>query len=465
MYVEDAFLQELGSKIVPRIGIMDIGFDIAALLNHVRLSSGLREQLTAPTDHLLNIIQESDNNHDLPLTSTPHGNIEMILLSNLVLSMIDEGGEQQYSDKYYRNFLAKMKHGVAVAHLLTGESPFGVSRSGEIDSLWMIINGLEQAVLPDIINLSAFFNFSGKIFTPPELLAPAIELARQTILVTSAGNDFPDPIESAKRMLQGEIVIVGSSEPSGCASWFSAAGDSVTICAPSSEHLQTFGSDGRISFGGTSGAVPLVTGALADVLSILPDLNVSEAIHLLQKTAVKGAVLSLNYYKLMRVAAKLAKLGWPEQREKIFSAELYDFTAEAQQLLEALGSTTEEVFGNLRKAFFLDPTNHTVRARLAELYAQAGYTAQASFYSNAPTPARDTTEYDFLTAIAAADIESLTVMLPILRTEQFWQETPFTHIIEDMDETDRHKVIEFLKAQSIVDIEVTDTGDIRWEKL
>ena len=379
-----------------------------------------------------------------------------------------------------KKFMEKIEHGTVVTHLLAGELPFGVSARGEVDSLFMLATGLEieqeaqrlgsiaaQEVLPDILNLSTSFGAGERVFTPTELLAPFRELARRTLVVTSAGNFFPDPIESLKRELLGEIIIVGSSEPSGCASSLSPAGERVTICVPSDLHLQTIGSGGRLSFGGTSAAAPLVTGALADVLSILPSLTVSEAIHMLRKTAVTGAVLSLNYYKLMRVTAKLANHGWPEHREKNFSEELYDFTAEAQQLLASAdnSSSTEEVFTQLRQAFFLDPTNTTTRAKLADLYSHAGYTAQALFYGNEPTPTRDTTVYDFLTALAAADIERLTAMLPVMREEKFWKKISFSHIIQYLDEDGCHRVTEFLKQQGIVAIAVTDVGEIKWEKL
>ena len=311
VYEGHAFLKEVGAEIssaVPRIGVMDVGFDIAALLNNTRLSSGLREQLTSPPTDLLSVIQNPEKFFDQLSPNNLHGNTQAIFYLTMA-SVTDE------SDKIN----GSIEHGTAVTHLLASESPFSVSMRGEVDFLFLLVKERKawqstqrlssiaaQEVLPDILNLSASFGVVERVFTPTELLAPFRELARRTLVVTGAGNEFPDPIESVKRELLGEIIIVGSSDPSGDASWFSAAGDKVTICAPSDVHLQTIGSDGCISFSGTSGATPLVTGALADVLSILPSLTVSEAIHMLRKTAVIGAVLSLNYYKLMRVTAKLA---------------------------------------------------------------------------------------------------------------------------------------------------------------
>ncbi len=475
-----AFLRQVKADIFARprtrIGIMDAGFEVATLLDYIRLSDDLRAYLLLPpTAELPSRIPDTEVFHHLHAILVRSGLDKERVHNSL----------RRYSRYSAKRRRGKLQHGTAVASLLAGTHPFGVSEYGEIDFLFLFIDNLAlaeeayrfsllaaQETLPDIINTSASFSTQNtaqsELFTPVKLLTQIRKIARQTLVVTSAGNRFPDPIESGKIKLANEIVIVGSSEPAGGVSKFSPAGEPVTVFAPSDEYLQTIGTDGRIiSFGGTSGATSLVTGALADVLAILPTLTTNEAIHLLRKTAVvgngAGAPPSLNYYKLMRVAVKLRDMGWPEPREMIFSDELYDFTSEAQQLLAAAPQSTS--FTQLRRAFFLDSPNPAIREKLAGMYAQAGYTTQALFYSNNSIPARCTTKYDFLTALATADTERLNEMLPILSDATFWEKTFFSHIIKHMDVQDRTEVIKFLKEKGIVSIEMNDAGGIKWQKL
>ena len=67
------------------------------------------------------------------------------------------------------------------------------------------------------------------------------------------------------------MIVVGSLDPSGFASKFSQSHQHVTVLAPSDSFITALGVDGKFSkFGGTSGAAPLVSGAIADLRSILP---------------------------------------------------------------------------------------------------------------------------------------------------------------------------------------------------
>lgn len=493
-----AFLNTARTNSIPAIGIVDAGFSFEDIFFSTRISNNLINYVRSSVKPL------SGMDTYISGKQTEDG-IDAMMMEVLLAKMGMDEKHRRYTINYFfeASFYDRerwKKHGTAVATLIAGQPPFGVSARGEIDFLStftdqgafarMLMNAqdlkniedryrhffallAEQKVLPDIINISAELPSTGDSATSPaaEITKKLSELAKRTLIVNSADNRFPYPMGELERRLSGEIVIVGSSDPSGYVSSFSPSGEKVTVCAPSDDCLRTRGiNEDFISFGFTSGAAPLVTGALADVLAFLPTLTASEAVEMLRKTAIMGvgesAVPNLNYYKLVRVAAKLADTGWPEHREMIFDDQLYDFTAEAQQLLtSAEGAAAEELFTRLRVAFFLDPHNYAVREILAAIYTQAGYAAQALFYGNTPVPNRDMTTYDFLTALVEVDVERLAQMLPRLREEKFWEDTYFIDTMKKMDAEDQRMVIDFFRKEGVVSIEVTADGLIKEPEL
>ena len=457
-----ALLKSFNDYTTPRIGIFDVGFEVSTLIEQVRLSTELTKHLhlsTPPTDAP-------------PIVQDVYY-IDAILRQ---MGLDKEERDTLLTVYYFRNKTGrKAQHGTAVAHLLSGKSPFGVSAHGEIDFLFLMLKSHEVVVdretrkvtlnledviyrlglvidsLPDIVNQSASLSPLGRVFTPPEIQAQYAKIAQKTLLVTSAGNGFPEPMNSGKRELYDKIIIVCSVKPSGDISSFSPDNDKTTICAPSNTRfLQTTGEKGS-AFGGTSGASPLVAGALADVMSILPTLTVSEARQMLQKTAIisRDDTAVLNYYKLIEVAIKLANIGWPKHREQIFTDDLYDFTAESQQYLASDNTSEAQAFANLRRAFFLQPDNSAVREKLAEIYTQAGYETQALFYGNDSVPPRDNREYDYLVAIADADIEKLAQILAVPDAKDFYNQIFITQLIRELSKNDRQAVVKVLKENQI----------------
>ena len=290
-------------------------------------------------------------------------------------------------------------HGTMVIHLIASESPVGVSVNSEIDLLITELQNHPFAddsevvtanvsyyemvakmgdSLPEIINFSVFIG--GK-----EEAVPLSRVAERSIVVISAGNSFPSPLEQGIQELSSQVIVVGSISPDGRVSDFSPrTSNDVTTLAPSDHCILSYGFDSRCGqarlmvFGGTSGAAPLVSGTLADVISILPGLRADEARQMLTKTAIrtnKNPTGSLNYYKMLRVAARLVKAGWPAERHLIFDDASYDFTDEARQLLKDNYPSLE----NLRRSFFLNDTD-TIRQILAQQYLDIGYIAESKFY-------------------------------------------------------------------------------------
>ena len=293
-------------------------------------------------------------------------------------------------------------HVTAVANLLNGKVPVGISRHGVIvaevqrvyddddsnDDIFIHLASNTHAKL-DIINLSVLLTEAQQT---REFLACATAY-NNMLFVMAVGNDFPIPMydmgsEAAKP------ITVGSCAPTGYFSEFTRASEQLTISAPSDDYILSIaaGTGEFKIFGGTSGAAPLVSGALADVISILPNLKPDEATHMLQATAIPTAINALqegsgvlNYYKLLRVAAKIQQAAAGDQQKistLIDDAAMYDFRAEARQLRNTALAEPEQAFFNLRKAFFLDPSDMETRHLLAEMYRQAGYEAEAVFYDN-----------------------------------------------------------------------------------
>ena len=295
-------------------------------------------------------------------------------------------------------------HELAVINLLVGEPPVGISRRGvivaEVEVAYQDLDeGSSFQLLGaptgdlDLVNYSSFFS---KI----ETLYAIAQLAKGgTILhVMSAGNDYPYTFTASDgeqlRAIVNNLITVGSCSPAGCVSRFSRAGKHLTIVAPSDHFIQTARHDPEhpVTFAGTSGATPLVSGALADVLSILPSLTTAEAQQLLRKTAIPttldeedgGGVI--NYYKLLRVAYRIKQMvdrNISTRQQLIDDDSNYDFRSEALAKLQEAKQAQDH--GNylsaLREAFFLYPHDSEVRDRLADFYWQAGYYAQAMFYS------------------------------------------------------------------------------------
>ena len=207
-------------------------------------------------------------------------------------------------------------------------------------------------------------------------------ITNRTIMVIAAGDDYPAPTDPSISKLTTKAVVVGGLNPAGQISTSSQRGEDVTVYAPSDRYLQSYvfsekSKTGYI-FGSTVAAAALVTGTIADVLAIVPwRLDADEIKMLLKKTAIGG---SLNYYKLLRVAGRLAS----SDAHAIYDDGLYDFRYEAKLLVEKEYEDFEEEFSALREAFFLDSNNVEVRTQLAEIYRQAGYETEALFYGKQP---------------------------------------------------------------------------------
>ena len=292
------------------------------------------------------------------------------------------------------------KHGTRTLSVIIGQEPAGVSSLGEVDlilartsDMW---KELDTGRIPDVVNSSSTYR---RKYTK-DLLRLDKQVMEKTIWVNSVGNRFPKPIADHTREIGGEAILVGSADPGGFPSTFSSTSEHVTVLAPSDYVQRGIDAKGKIvKYGGTSGAAPMVTGVLADVKSILPSLTRDEAAYMLQQTATRTTINNistvngagmLNHYKMLRVAQRLHKANFADNRHRLYRDRMYDFSDEASQLTNeaklllasthGLATNNTKAFKKLRKAFFLDSANEEARTLLADIYQQHGHVASAEFY-------------------------------------------------------------------------------------
>ncbi|HAZ11379.1 MAG: hypothetical protein A2X86_20130 [Bdellovibrionales bacterium GWA2_49_15] len=313
-------------------------------------------------------------------------------------------------------------HGTQVGNLIIGEPPmsstsearvsmvetFGAANSGSGSSAALMDTFHAATPRPRIVNLSMQCHLeirSNCQNWPPHYQS----LAQQTVVVKSSGNHYPEEVDPITKAING--IVVGSLAPSGLASQFSQEGPEVTISAPSDLTILSRGTadkgDERAGsqytrFSGTSGAAPMVTSALSNVLALLPNITTDELKVLLKKTAVPtvgtigglNGAGSLNALKLVEVAHRLKAAHWPsaEARAMLSTTALYDYSEQAQRLLARATKLMSELpynqnicdrhkaaFKLIRQAFFLAPRNQHIRQALGDIYRANGYEAQASF--------------------------------------------------------------------------------------
>ena len=300
-------------------------------------------------------------------------------------------------------------HGTKTLGIIVGEHPVGVSTHGVVHELsnsatklaLVLAEGRKSA---DVVNVSLVHpDANVPKVTSDWLVSNIKELPATTLWVNSAGNDFPYPLDDTNQQIKNKAILVGSADPSGFPSYFSQADEGIVVLAPSDSYLQSIDADGKlVNYGGTSGAAPMVSGVLADVKAILPNITRDEAAALLRVTATRTSINSvskvngagmLNHYKMLRVAQRIADLLQQDSTATISSllqepkvTRFHDETAklylEAKQAFSS--QNHDEMFKKLRQAFFLtdsqDELQQGIRTQLADFYRRAGQPASAEFY-------------------------------------------------------------------------------------
>lgn len=288
-------------------------------------------------------------------------------------------------------------HGTKVNNIIFGNDAMGVASFSEL-SATEIFSSTENEFK---LSSEEFLKNGIKIFQASQFIdSNQVDYLKKVITdgvatIRSAGNSYPEfGVEQASPEIS---IIVGQLSPMGVPSLSSSAGSSVTILAPGRNYST---SNGEFEvFGGTSGAQPIVAGCIANVMSILPDLNQDEVKSLLIATSIptvnsrdaikRNGSGTINCYKLVRVAHNLSE-NWPESRQFLSSTEILNFTDEVQALINKVdqlenrsGSCAKrEALDSLRQAFLLDPYNESVIRRIASIYEGEGFTLNSQLYKS-----------------------------------------------------------------------------------
>ena len=228
------------------------------------------------------------------------------------------------------------------------------------------------------------------------------DVSKSTIVVSAAGNVFQAEIFSNAPLIHGaDVVVVGNLLSSGLTDPSSSASGDVNIMAPAGSellsHLQHLDATSPDTFderfGGTSGATPIVSGALANAVAILGRVTPAQAKALLQATAIplpysgEGTGM-LDGYRLLAYAIRLKNAGWPLRADELFKNQsLRNFKSEANSLRHKLAKLSVNAnceiemtkLQLLRRIFLLDP--QTLEANfLADEYSHLGFSQDAKFY-------------------------------------------------------------------------------------
>ncbi|WOO42385.1 S8 family peptidase [Rubellicoccus peritrichatus] len=185
-------------------------------------------------------------------------------------------------------------HGTAVASLIAGQSPEapGVAPGAELIDIQVLAGDdgtdafkLAEAIVAatdagaNVINLSLGANGDAGILYEAVKYASA----NGAILVASAGNDATGAL--AYPAAYSEVVGVTSIDANAEPTTFSNFGEGATVAAPGVGINAAWTDEELVTFSGTSASAPLVSGALAALLSENPGMTSTEAVDVLTSTA------------------------------------------------------------------------------------------------------------------------------------------------------------------------------------
>ena len=298
-------------------------------------------------------------------------------------------------------------HDIGVKNLISGEGPQAVLPEPEDSKLSMHATNTDdsykgvlayyqtqfpgdymrhaeniQKTAPHFINNSMTWRESEDTYDVFKKLSPP------SVIAVASGNEFPAKAEKMKVKASKEldIVLVGSLGPNGTASDFSTSGEDVHILAPSDYWISSVGRHGEYKkFGGTSGAAPQVTGALAGFEALsgyhpspeeakaLLRMTAFPTLHSHEEPQMNGAGL-LNSFKLGELAKRLKKKCQNKSsscfKEEILNEKNYVFDQD-ESLIEDLKDVFPRCAANRVKSLGEKPPDCETKARALERLRKA----------------------------------------------------------------------------------------------
>ncbi len=224
---------------------------------------------------------------------------------------------------------------------------------------------------------------------------------KNTIIVKAAGNR---PLRASGEVEfepeRSDFVRVGSLAPNGLITDYSALRGDWIIYAPSDRFLTARASpSGQFTrFDGTSGAAPLVTGALANFLSLYPQVSRAKAQDALIDSAFEFRDDSGLIHHYVMNAFRLLFVGLDsESYRKETGPILAQGLRAKNQLMKEFPNCfdiqphlfqkprqcqeTKQALSDFRRQFFLDPQSKEAR-QISCIYKNLGFKKESHFYSN-----------------------------------------------------------------------------------
>ena len=243
-------------------------------------------------------------------------------------------------------------HGTAVASLVAGASADAKGVAPAADILSVRVTGpdgvsdafsVAQGILAALDSGAKVINISLGGYSTSSVLGAAVEeaIAAGAAVVASSGNDQANQI--AWPAAYPGVVSVGATDANGVQAIFSNSGDGLQLTAPGYALQAASPAGAPVSFSGTSASAPVVSGAIATLLSLWPDLTAIEAADLLVTHANDGGAAGAD----PDYGNGTVNLAWalnhanPSYSDPAISSQSYDpATGTVSVVVQNRGSTT-----------------------------------------------------------------------------------------------------------------------------
>jgi len=194
-------------------------------------------------------------------------------------------------------------HGTAVASLAAGESANdpGLAPAASLLSIRVTdatglsdMFTLSQAIVAAVDAGANIINISMGGYQTGAVLSAAVDYAtaHNVVIVASAGND--QAAQLTWPAANPAVVAVGAVDAIGQQVLFSNSGDGLDMMAPGYGVTAAWLDNAQVSMDGTSASAPLVSGAIAAVISQNPWMTPSEALQLLEDHASEGGPIGTD---------------------------------------------------------------------------------------------------------------------------------------------------------------------------
>ncbi|MBI4041011.1 MAG: S8/S53 family peptidase [Deltaproteobacteria bacterium] len=189
----------------------------------------------------------------------------------------------------------KLSHGTQVASIFCSESSCSVGNAAQAD-LWfysysetnpflnkdqsttVILRSIQDAIENKVRIINISLSFFQTIAEIDKLKILDLIQKNNVIIVWSAGNDA-----ITVKTAHPNLFSIASVDPFLEPSSFSNFGKAVAFAAPSDHFIHALNDS---SFGGTSGAAPVIAGVILNILKVAPNLTVEEVKKVLQVSAL-----------------------------------------------------------------------------------------------------------------------------------------------------------------------------------